>query len=598
VTASLAALFLLPLGPLAAIPPPAPEMAYAAVANAEPLVRAPVGYTWSVPLFDGTVEVSAPVAVVETVLPLPITVQNHTSRAVRVVVCESHECILPKNVDVNAGDAVDVDALFAGRGPRLQFYSFDGRSPAGEPRPESRRDCCDRNAPMGRVVAFAGPAEREFAFASHADSVGGVSYLPINVGTFLQQRPDVVDGFAAVVFDDGYAPASLCAPVQRFLRQGGVVSLAQSDVAALAEQGCVFDVSGAAPIGYGRVDGMNMVRLAKQQVANVDAVIAPVDGIAVRVEDRAVRLEFVDDNAVAVGAGTLVLRGAPRSEATRLAQVLLADDSLKAGHNMLDPRNDLVVKAASAGLAPTTHGALAFGVVVLCLIGVGVAFFGGLKHGPGRAATRALWVSLVGVAAVVGLRVAVRDSRAVAVERWAAGDGARRVVQAYARAASSFGVVDLAHAPFAGEPTVAVLVGDAAWRSRAERKDGRVQARVSSSSGLVGLWYSADATPGALRLVQANGGWQVKNDFAFAIDTVVIRDVDEPHVVGARPNWVLHNLAPGASANFGDAVDVDDFGTVVEQRIATELMGQCSQRGCAVGVTTRNGVTTAIEVTR
>lgn len=596
-TASLAALFLLPLGPLVAIPPP-PEPAYAAIANAEPLVRAPVGYTWSIPVDDGSVEVSAPVAVVETVLPLPITVENHTSHAVRAVVCESHECILPKNVDINAGGTANVDALFAGRGPRLQFYAFSGRSPAGEPRPESRRDCCDRNAPMGRVVAFAGPAEREFAFASHTDSVGGVSYLPINVGTFLQQRPDVVDGFAAVVFDDGYAPTALCEPVQRFLRRGGVVSLAQSDVSALAERGCVLDVSGAAPIGYGRVDGMNLVRLAKQPSPEMVAVIAPVDGIAVRVEDRAVRLEFVDDNAVAVGAGTLVVRGAPRSEATRLAQVLLADDSLKGGAGMLDPRNDLVVNAASAGLTPTAHGALAFGVVILCLIGVGVAFFGGLKHGPGRAATRALWVSLVGVAAVVGLRLAVRDSRAVAVERWGAGDGARRVVQAYARAGSSFGVVDLGGAPFAGEPTVAVLVGDAAWRSRAERKDGRVQARVSSSSGLVGLWYGADATPGALRLIQENGSWQVKNDFGFAIDTVVVRDNDERHAMGARPNWLLRDVAPGATAAFGAAVDVDEFGTVIEQRIAMELMGQCSQPVCAVGVTTRNGVTTAIEVTR
>lgn len=559
-------------------PPPVDTPAVANVVG--PDARAPAGYVWNVDLSDGRVRVEAPIAVVETVLPLPLLLSTTVQREVDVDVCESHECLLPKRVTVRPGEVVHVDALFSGRGPRLRVDVGGGVY-----------SCCDRALATGRAVAFAGPEARSFAFASQTAepiSYYGAGLLPVDVGTFLRERPDLMGGFGAILVDDGWAPAALAAPLLAFVASGGVLSMRDDDARAL---GLLNDSTNATVLDLAVLPGAGAY--------GVGAVRSG-DRVAMRVEERSVLLATAADRVVAIGAGTLIVRAAGRSEEVRLSQVLVARPAFHALGLQLDPRSVPVVHVAAAGLAPQPRGAVAFSLAIAFVLGIGLVLWRGLRHGPVVAARRALIVGVVGAGALLGLRVVVTANAEVRLAHWGPGDGSRRVVLAFARAPGSFGEVDLVGAPWPGPPTTTTLVGRTSYRNHMSADGGRVHATLSSSAGLVGLWFTDDATPGALRL-KPDGSFE--NGLPHKLDWMVMTDP----LRGEGSVVVVADVAAGARVTADEAVGRETFGSVLEERFARDALRACVNGGelqldgrgaCAIGLFTRDGVLTAVQVSR
>lgn len=544
-------LLVLPLGAAGWLPPP--EQAH----------RDPAGFTWTVDLpRSASLVVNAPVAVVETVLPLPLRLHStNTTDTLVVKVCEAAECLLPREVSVPPGVTVEVDALFANRAPRLRVVTDHGGA-----------ECCDRGLAWGRAVAFAGPAPRSFAFPN-ANGVVSVpnGLLTVDVGTFLQQRPDLLTGFGAVLFDDGEAPRSLAEPLRRYVGAGGVVSLRADDALAL-----------------GLVDAHTATVLLAMGMVPTEG-----DQVVMNVDGRAVRLRTAPDRVAHVGAGFVILREAGRDEEVRLSQVALADASFFNKTPQLDPRNAPLIGITAAGLSAQTAVWPAFALALLSVLGIGVALRRGLQKGTVAVAARnAVVVGVVGAGALIGLRIAVTADSHIALAHWSSGEGGRRVVNAWARAPSSFGDVDLRGAPWAMPPTLTTLVGERTWNSVVKVDGDRVHAQLSSSTGLVGVWFTTDDTPGGLTVLSDQGGEELlKNTLPFELDYVFL-----PPGSGGGWNRVAQHVAPGAIIRGGSVGAREHFGSVIEERLARDVANACGQ--CVVGIATVNGVLTAIEASR
>ncbi len=530
---------------------------------------APVGYAWTVDLGDGGVlDVKAPIATVETVMPLPLVLSTrNTTSSVKVQVCETWECLLPHDVVVDPGAVVHVDALFAGRAPRLKVSTGSWQ-----------RECCDRGMSNGRAIAFAGPTPRSFAFASAFEgNVGGVGAFAVDTGTFLAERPELISAFGAVVLDDGWPTAALRDALRQFANAGGVVSIAKADATAIG----LVDAGSATAI------------LSRSSIptASYGPVLAAADGIAVRLDDRVVKLRFVEEDVVRTGAGVIILRAAGRAEDERIAAIPVADPGFLNVSPQLDPRNVLVVNVAAAGLAPTPMGVPGFSLAFFAIALIGVTLLVSLKRGPVVAARNTLVVGVIGAAALVGLRIGFTAGGAVAVSHWSGGQDGRRVVSAFARAPNSFGDVDVDGAPFAGKPTLTTIVGSNSWRNHMSVDNGRVHAALSSSSGLVGLWFTSDQTPGGL--VRRDDG-SVENAFGFPLDYVLLR---RDGSYGGPELVVIDGVAAGAVVTDSASERREHFGSVVEERLARDVLNSCGS-DCVVGIFTKNGVVTAVEASR
>lgn len=534
-------------------------------AGLAPPGRAPTGYSWTVSTANGgTLVVEAPVAVVEAVIPLPIRLHTtNTPSPVVVKVCESNECVLPTTVTVLPGKVVAVDALFNGRGPRLVVDDSGG--------------CCDRALASGRALAFAGPSPRTFAFPSSGAFNPQYGAVPVDVGTFFLERPDLIDGFGAVILDDGWTPASLAEPLRRFVAAGGALSLQAHDASVL---GLIDDTTSS-------------TLLTLDDLPTDPSAYTPVgrdgDSVVIRLEDRGVRLHAPLDRVAHVGAGVIVLRAAGRAEDERIAQIVLADRDLLASTPQIEPRNAVVVGVAGAGLSPSTHGFAGFAIAMLAVGGIGIVLWRMQKRGPLVAAGASVVVALIGAGVLVLLRLAITSDASVTLSHWGPGDGSRRIVNAFARAPDSFGDVDLHGAPWSTPPTVVSVIGDRSWRSEVVRSDnGRVHAELSSSSGLVGLWFGTDATSGSLRMHSESS---FSNTLPFALDHVLL-----PSNTGQL--LLVDHVAAGASFSTSDGRYVDHFGSPVEERFARDVMNSCSTSQCIVGLATHDGVLTAIEGSR
>ncbi len=561
--------------------------------NVAPAVRAAIGYSWNVDLYDGGVlRVEAPVAVVETVLPLPIRLSTVGARAVTVEVCESWECLLPRAVRVAPGDVVTVDALFSGRAPRLRI-DHDR---------DAERSCCDRALANGRAVAFAGGDEHAFAFASHSgEGLGlyGTGLLTVDVGTYFAERPDLLAGFGAVIVDDGWAPPGLAGPLRRFVKDGGLLSMRRADALALG----LVDVDTPTV-------AMAMADLPESPAYGSGAARLDGNRVALRLDDRVVQLDAAFDRTVRVGAGRLILRDTGRAEDQRLAQLVLVVPGFHGRNVQLEPRSVPVVNVAAAGLVSSGFGLVGFFVAACFIAAIGVVLWRSLQRerektssrgspsrrgrGPVVAARRTVVVGVAGAAALLGLRVFCTADAEVTLAHWGPGDGSRRVVNAYARAPGSFGDVDLGGAPWKTPPTIVTLVGRSSHRNTVSAEGGRVHAALSSSSGLVGVWFDNDATPGALRETREG---RFENALPFALDWVLLRE-------DLNRFYVVADVAPGASFSMADARALESFGTVLEERLLRDVLTRSfspSNSGGSpgvVGLATVDGVLTAIEVTR
>ena len=537
--------------------------------------RTPSGFRWTVELHPGFLDVEAPIAVVESIVLLPLVLSSReTKDAVLVDVCESYECLLPRRVTVPPRGHVDVDALFIGRAPRLKVVFGDNGT----------RECCDRSLSVGRAIAFAGPAHRAFAFPNARDVAqrGGLGAFPVDAGTILQDRPELLDGFGAVLVDDGWAPRSLSAPLRRFVARGGVLSMLETDARAL---------------GLVPADAVvDMLSLSALGTAAGGGDFLDQDQLVVRLEDRMVRLNVVVDRVVRVAGGTLILRAPGRDESERLAQLSLAAPAFSLGGVQLDPRQLPIVNVASAGLSSERYGSAGFAVVVLTFMGIGLALWRGLRSsrksgGPVRAAQGAVVVGVVGALVLVAMRLTLTGSGEVRLAQLGPGDGGRRVTAALGRAPGSYGTVTLegSSGRFAGLPSTAMVVGESSWRTRLRQHEGKVTADLSSSSGLVGLWFGTDDTPGALRVTADGHG---ENTLPWRFDFVLLATND-----GVQDHMrVVSDVDAGARFAPSDAASVLKFGTAVQERFARDVFNNCGR--CAVGITTVDGVLLAVEGSR
>ncbi len=522
-----------------------------------PAERVPSGFHWRVDVdadpHHGTLEVEAPIAVVESILPLPLILSTRgVFGAVDVDLCESSDCLLPQRVVVPPGVSLAVDALFLNRSPYLRIAGDGGSA------------CCARNLGAGRAVAFAGPDLRDFAFSSAqgqaADSAAPGGAIAVDAGTLFLGRPDLLDGFGAVLVDDGWAPQELLEPLGRFVARGGVLSMLEADARALG-----LVAGGAATPMLARGGG----------------------DLAMRLDDRVVRLRAARDPWVRIGGGALILRSAGRAEDERLGQIVLVDPEFTGLGVQLDPRQLPIVNVVSAGLSPQRQGAAGFAVVVVSFLGIGLALWRGLKRGPVVAAQRAVVVAVAGALVLIGMRLALSNAGEVKLLHLGPGEGGRRAVAALGRSPASFAEVNLSGASgrFAGPPSTAAVVGEAPWRTKMREHGGEISADLSSSAGLVGLWFGTDDTPGGLRLLE--GGQAFTNTLPWRLDWVLLsrEDSDRLHVV--------KNVAPGSTVRIDEAVVVASFGSVLEERFARDVFNNCGR--CAVAIATVDGVLTAIE---
>ncbi|MDP2339379.1 MAG: hypothetical protein Q8O67_00365 [Deltaproteobacteria bacterium] len=545
----------------------------------EPTERTPSGFRWNVQLGSQTLDVEAPVAVVESIVKLPIVLSNRGGPdALQVDVCESWDCLMPQRVSVPADGSIEVDAVFVGRAPRLKIGVGT-----------STRECCDRTLTPGRAVAFAGPAWRSFAFpsAQGVETSSGTVFA-VDVGTIFLGRPDLLDGFGAAVLDDGFARVGLKDPLQRFMARGGVLSMLETDARALG----LVDVGAV-------VETLTPVQdTAWNRTAYLET------EIVMRLEDRMVRLPIAADRVVRVGGGSLILRAAGRGEGEQLGQIVVAAPHFGGGPVQLDPRQLSIVNVASAGLSPERHGAEGFAVVVVAFLGIGLALWRGLKRGPVVAAGGAVVVGVVGALVLVVMRLVLTGDSEVKLQQFGPGQDGRRVTAALGRSPGSFGVVNLSGAPgrFASLPSTATVVGDHSWSARLRKEDGQIKAQLSSSSGLVGLWFGTDDTPGGLRLISGPGAHgtgapygavgRYENTLPWKLDYVLLSTGGHYE----RELRVMKDVAAGATFDAADAVDVSRFGSAIEERFARDVFNGCNR--CAVGITTIDGVLTAIEASR